>query len=207
MTFVSYVQHRNFTLEKHLRELFDVIASLDCNDMDDLFRFQLLIHDRVYHTLGLRVLRFSTHWGKSPFDILSDHLDPDLKSKTLRFKYQDPHFESFIQSYVPALPSPPGTQTRPLFCVNAGNASQWLMALKDIWGHMETYLLIEQSMGGKPTLQVRPGPQSARTIDSIVAMMYIFEALMPVFKHLLSARGAAGALAAAGNSNHSFFSL
>lgn len=77
------------------------------------------------------------------------------------------------------------------------------MALKELWVHLESYLLLGSSRDGKIALEIRQQPPSVQTIDSIVAMVYVFEALMPVLKHLTSARGVARALATAGMSNHS----
>lgn len=99
----------------------------------------------------------------------------------------------------PASSSTSDRNSEPVYCINAKNAHQWLMALKYSWAQLQSCLLVQQPDGGNTTrMMVRKDPPNVQTIDNILAMMFFFEALMPVLKHLLSAQGVAHALANAG---------
>lgn len=64
---------------------------------------------------------------------------------------------------------------------------------------MQSYLLVEKSEEGNTArLMVRQDSPNTQTVDNIIAIMFFFKALTPVLKHLLSAKGAAQALADAG---------
>lgn len=78
----------SFTFSEHLQDLCNIIVALDYTNPSDLSNFQLLIHQRAYRKLASRVSEFSTHWGRLPFDILSDHVDPKLPPKTFTFNSQ-----------------------------------------------------------------------------------------------------------------------
>jgi len=188
---------KNFTFESHLQDLFDVIVALNCDEVPDLFRFQSFIHHRVYHKLGNWILHLSTHWGNLPFHILSNQPRIQVQPKTFQFKYQDPEFHALIQSYVPALPSSLKPGTRPVYCVNSDNASQWFGALKGLWVHLQNYFLITDSKEGKNIMYVKQELPNAHAVDCIVAMMFVFDALMPLVKHLLSGKGVSQVLNAA----------
>lgn len=202
MDLFSSAPFSNFTFEEHLQDLFSVITALNCDDIRDLIRFELLILQRAHRKIAWRVLELSTHWGQSPFDIIFDHLDNELPSKTFQFQYRDPEFHEVIQSYVRAEPPSPSSSDRnsgPVYSINAKNAHQWLLALKYSWAQLQSCLLVQESDEGNTTrMMVRKDPPNVQTIDNILAMMFLFEALMPVLKHLLSAQGAAYALANAG---------
>lgn len=198
----------NLTFAEHLQDLFDVITALDCDDTLDLIRFELFIHHRAFKRLGRRVLALSTHWGESPFDILSNHLDPDLEPNTFQFQYHDTEFHTLIQKYVhpdPALSSTSGAISKPSYSVNANNASKWIAAFQELWVQLESYLLVADFDGETTRMIVRQDLPSIHTIDNIVAVMFFFEGLMPVLKHLLSAHGATQALADAGELDYITF--
>lgn len=197
---------RDFTFKTHLQDSFDVIVALNCDDVSDLYRFQSFIHHRVYHKLGIRILHLSTHWGNLPFDILSNQLNIQVQPKTFQFKYQDPEFHALIQSYVPALSPSSKLCSRPVYCVNSDNASQWFGALKGLWVHLQGYFLITESKEGKNTMYVKQELPNAHAVDCIVAMMFVFDALMPLVKHLLSSKGVSQVLNEAGELEGFIFS-
>lgn len=191
---------RNISFETHLQEMFDVIMALN-NHAADLLRFQLLIHHRAFRQLGWRVRHFSTHWGKLPFDILSENLDSGLKKKTLQFKNQDTAFHNLIQSYVSPDQDIPSTTSNsgPIYSVSAENAPRWIRALKHLWLRLQSYLLDESSEEGKITeLRVKSEAPTTKTLNDIITMMFVLEALQPAFRHLASSRRAAHGLAKAG---------
>lgn len=192
----------DFTFEEHLQDLFNIITALNCEDIRDLIRFESLILHHAHRKIAWRVLELSTHWGKSPFDILSDHLDSELRSKTFQFQYRDPKFHELIQSYVPAEPTLPFSSKKdlgPVYCVNAENAPQWIMAFKYLLAQLQSYLLVQQfNEENIAKMVVRTDPPNAHTIDEMLPMMFFFEALMPVLKHLISPQWTAHALANAG---------
>ncbi|KAE9394521.1 hypothetical protein BT96DRAFT_943087 [Gymnopus androsaceus JB14] len=162
----------NFTFGAHLQDLFDVIVSLKPGNSKDLKNFQHFIHHRAYRKLGWRVLDFSTHWGKLPFDIISKCLaKSELESKDFTFKEV---FNNAIQMHMPSRASSE-TNSKPVYCVNSDNALQWLNVGNLSSGEIKT-----------------PTPEPVREI--VYALMGL-EAMMPVLKHLLSAEGVVGALA------------
>lgn len=189
---------RDFTFAQHLQDLFNVITALDCDDPLDLIRFELFIHYRAFQKLGKRVLELRTHWGQSPFDILANNLDTELTPKTFQFQYHDEEFHSLIQSYVSPDPALSSSSGRPAYSVNADNALKWIMALQDLWVQLQSYCLVEMSEGEITRMVVREGSPNIETVDNIVAVIFFFEGLMPVLRHLLSAQGATQALAEAG---------
>lgn len=180
--------------------MFDVIMALN-NHAADLLRFQLLIHHRAFRQLAWRVRHFSTHWGKLPFDILSENLDSGLEKKTLQFKNQDTPFHRLIQSYVSPDQHIRSTASNngPIYSVSAKNALSWIRALKHLWLRLQSYVLVEISEQGKMTeLRVKDEAPTTKTFNDIITMMFVLEALQPVFKHLASSRQAAHGLAKAG---------
>lgn len=183
--------------------MLDVISSLDPSCIDDLFSFQLFVHYRAFRKLAWRVLEFSRHWGQVPFEILFDHLDKDLASENFTFKYQDPIFHHTIQSYLAQateddVHTSSSPSSNPVYCVDAENAPQWVNALIGLWNRLEVCLLNITTTAGTDKKTARMTSPNAKTVEQIVTLMYMFEALLPVFKHLLSAKGVAGALEAAG---------
>lgn len=139
----------SFTFSQHLQTVVNVVFALNPDDVHDLLRFQRLIHHRAFRKLAWRVLYFSTHWGYLPFHILGNHLGKDLPPKIVLFKSRDPEFHSTIQSYVGD-----GTckhvhsmddlgissEAEHAYCVNAENASEWLLAFTTLWNKLEGYL-------------------------------------------------------------------
>lgn len=187
----------DFPFGAHLQDLFDVIASLrrpeSSDQSSDLLPFQFFIHHRAYRKLGWRVLLFSTHWGKSPFDIISDCLpDPNLKSESFRFPGGSSPFHDTLARYVP----PESTESGDVYLVNSNNAARWLALFKSAWAKLQSHLLVKESDGKNP--KVRTDSPSAESVRRIVAIMVTLERLIDVFKHLLSANGVAQALAKAG---------
>lgn len=185
-----------------------MIVALNSKNPADLPRFQLFVHHRAYRKLGQRVLKFSTHWGRLPFDILAEHIDTRLKQKTFQFKYQDLEFHNLIQSYVSPETDISCTSvinSRPVYVVNAMNASQWIEALKELWLRLQSYLLVESSDEGK-SLMVNMDSPTTRIINDIVTVMFVLEALMPMFEYLLSAQGVSQVFARAGELDNSFTS-
>lgn len=186
--------------------MFDVIMALN-NHAVDLLRFQLLIHHRAFQQIGWRVRQFSTHWGELPFDILSENLDPKLKKKTLQFNNGDSEFHNLIQSYVSPDPNIPSSAPNrgPSYSVDAENASRWIKALKHLWLRLQSYVLVEIAAEGKTTeLRVANEAPTTKTVNNIITMMFVLEALLPVFKHLVSSRRAAQGLVNAGERRSSF---
>ncbi|KAE9384597.1 hypothetical protein BT96DRAFT_1007911 [Gymnopus androsaceus JB14] len=182
----SVQSNNDFPFGAHLQDLFDVIASLrrpeSSDQSSDLLPFQLFIHHRAYRKLGWRVLLFSTHWGKSPFDIISDCLpDPNLKSESFQFPGGSSPFHDTLARYVP----PESTQSGDVYLVNSNNAARWLALFKSAWAKLQSHLLVKESDGKNPKVR------------RIVAIMVTLERLIDVFKHLLSANGVAQALAKA----------
>ena len=188
---------------EHLQDLFNVITSLRHGDASDLRHFQYFIHHRAYRKLGWRVLEFSTHWGKSPFDIISDHLaDPDLKPASFQFPRRSSIFHETIGEYVTPKSM---TEQEPDYPLNSDNAPQWLELLQSAWTALQSELLVENSKR-KNDMMVRTDSPSTKSVHNIAKMMLILEDLLDVLIHLLSADGAAQALASAGKLESSFTS-
>ncbi|KAE9394522.1 hypothetical protein BT96DRAFT_998434 [Gymnopus androsaceus JB14] len=153
----------------------------------DLKNFQHFIHHRAYRKLGWRVLDFSTHWGKLPFDIISKCLaKSELESKDFTFKEV---FNNAIQMHMPSRASSE-TNSKPVYCLNSDNALQWLNVVYTLWETLQKKLLGE----GKPKLREIKTPTPEAVCEIVYALMGL-EAMMPVLKHLLSAEGVVGALA------------
>jgi len=74
--------------------------------------FQLFIHHRAYRKLAWRLLQFSTHWGKLPFELLSEHL-PSLPEKLFPITLPD-YFHEEIAAFVKPEPITPETGAKPL---------------------------------------------------------------------------------------------
>lgn len=192
----AYLYNSNYGFGVHLQDLFDVIMSLDHKNPLDLVRFQLFIHHRAFRKLGWRVQEFLTHWGVLPFDILSQHLDPNLRSETFDFAV-GPHFHDCIQRYVKLGPKMyvfSLKKGRRVYCVNADNALEWLDGLKEVWSGLQASLLIEHNSNWR----VREESPSPATVNDMVTRVFVLEAFMPIFEHLLSAESAGAALHNAG---------
>ncbi|KAE9384557.1 hypothetical protein BT96DRAFT_1007955 [Gymnopus androsaceus JB14] len=184
---LTYMILSNFTFGAHLQDLFDVIVSLKPGNSKDLKNFQHFIHHRAYRKLGWRVLDFSTHWGKLPFDIISECLaKSELESKDFTFKEV---FNNAIQMHMPSRASSE-TNSKPVYCLNSDNALQWLNVVYTLWETLQKKLLGE----GKPKLREIKTPTPEAVCEIVYALMGL-EAMMPVLKHLLSAEGVVGALA------------
>lgn len=184
------------SFEQHLQDLFDVIVALNTQTVD-LLRFQLFVHHRAFQKLGERVRNFSTLWDQSPFDILSDNPDTELKKKKFTFKHRDSEFHTLIQSYVSAEPnmcSTVGSNSVPIYSVGVTNAPQWIRALKQLWLRLQACLLD----GSTTELQVKNESPSTHVVNDIITILFVLEALTPAFKHIVSSRRAAHALANAG---------
>jgi len=182
----------DFLFGEHLQDLFDVIASLKSSD---LYKFQLFVHHRAYRKLGWRVQFFSTHWGTSPFDIISNHLpDPDLTSESFRLQGVHSRAHAAINRYVEPVSE---TELESVYLVNSDNASSWLKLFKSVWAQLQSHLFAKDS-DGKTTGTVRKDSPSRQSVEAIVAMVALLERLMDVFIHLLSAHGVGQALAKAG---------
>lgn len=199
--FILIISPSRVSFEQHLQDLFDVIMALN-NQTVDLLRFQLFIHHRAFRKLGWRVHEFSTHWGKSPFDILSENPDAELKRKKIEFKYRDLEFHNLIQSYVSAEPdmhSTAGSRAGPVYSICVANAPRWIRALKQLWLRLQSCLLTETFEDGRITeFLVKSESPSHHVVNDIVTIIFVLEALSPVFKHIVSSRRAADALAKAG---------
>jgi len=182
----------DFLFGEHLQDLFDVIASLQSSD---LAKFQFFIHHRAYRKLGWRVQLFSTHWGKSPFDIISDQLpDANLTPESFQLKGEHSSVHDAINRYVKPVSK---TELESVYLVNSDNASSWLALFKSAWAILQSHLFAKDSEG-KTTGRVRTDSPSTASVQAIVAMMLVLERLMDVFIHLLSAHGVGQALANAG---------
>lgn len=173
----------------------NVISSLDCQHPQQLLNFNLFIHHRAYRKLGWRVREFSSHWGDSPFDILSAQLPLDFEPKNFQFLHvREAAFQKLIENYRVE-------RSEDEYCLNSENASEWIASLKSVWCNLEDALLIIDRKLKKAVTKSTPmrntSPNSS-TVEIIVSMMLSLEALMPVFMHLLTSRGAAQALADAG---------
>lgn len=198
----SYIILSDLSFDQHLQDLFDVIIALNDSTID-LLRFQLFIHHRAFYKLGHEVREFSTHWGKLPFDILSDHIDTQMERKTFRFNFEDPTFHRLIQSYVNAEPHKHFISDKnlgPVYTVSGRNARLWIKALRELWLRLQSYLSLEDP------LMVREY-YSSPAINDIITTMFVLEALMPVFKHLVSTRKAVRALSQAGRVDSPFVLL
>ena len=200
---LTYMTLSNFTFREHLQDLFDVVTSLRHGDASDLLLFQHFISHRAYRKLGWRVLEFSTHWGKSPFDIISDHL-VDLNSEPASFQFpcQSSLFHQMIRHFVTPKSM---TEQEPDYPLNSDNAPQWLELFQSAWNILQSELLVENSKG-KNDMTVRTDSPSTKSVQNIVVMTLILEDLLDVLIHLLSADGAAQALASAGKLESSYTS-
>lgn len=179
---------------QHLRHLLNVIHALRGDHLSDLSSFQLFVHHRAYRKLAWRVMIFRRRWGGLPFNILSEHLDPNLTLKNIELAYKSPDLHSFIQQYVTeVLPisSVPETRVGYTYQVDATNAPQWLHALTDLWQGLEDILLTEDFA----VKQESPCPQQ---VNIIVTTLFLLESFMPVLVHLLSSEMSAKALGDAG---------
>lgn len=217
----KYVSHRsflhifliigalsNFTFHEHLGDLFNVISSLDSQRPQQLMNFNLFIHHRAFRKLGWRVREFSSHWGDSPLQILSAHLRLDFEPRKFQFPHlQGAEFETLIENYRIKVT---GRSSPAEYCVNPENAPEWIATLKSVWGILEDKLLIIDRELKSPVTKntpVRTTSPDAETVEIIVSIMFSLEALMPVFKHLLTVGGAAQPLADAGELNSVFRSI
>lgn len=120
--------------------------ALDATESLDLLAFQHFIHHRAYRKLGSRVEEFMTHWGALPFDILLAHLDPTLRTHVYTFAYKGLAFHTYFAQYVTLTPDMIHSKTELTwkYCVNAANASQWINALKELWGGLVASLLVKK---------------------------------------------------------------
>jgi len=197
-----YMTLSDFEFGEHLQDVFDVIDSLKEGCANDLARFQVFIHHRAYRKLGWRVLDFSTHWGKSPFAIISDCLaHPGLESKDFTINRLSPVHE-LIQGSIPPQPSSE-TNSDLVYRIDSDNALKWLEVLTALWELLRQRLIVHQPQG---KAQVRKESPSVHDVVGIVFYLSGIQATMPVFQHLLSAPGVVRALAEAGKLNRSFAS-
>lgn len=117
------------------------------------------------------------------------------------FQNRDPEFHKLIQTYVTPEPDAhsSGSYSGLVYSVSAANAPCWIRALKELWLRLQSYLLVDISEEGKSTeFMVKNEAPTTQTVNDIITMMFVLEALLPVFKHLASSRLAAYGLAKAG---------
>lgn len=185
---LSYILS-NYEFDTHLRNLFDVIFALGV-EADNLLDFDLFIHHRAYRKLGCRVLEFFTHWGKSPFHILSENLDNTLESQ--RFEINGVDQEIIIQSL--KIQPTMRTDLGVVYEIDGGNASQWLAKIEQFWLQLHKILLYSKN----EKLLVKKESPLPSMVEEIVSIMMILKALVPIFKHISSPSSVAQALAKAG---------
>lgn len=216
----------NFTFSEHLQDLLDIISILHPQETHQLQDFTFFIHHRAYRKLAWRVQEFSSHWGQSPFNILSAHLGPGVHSMDFSITYRDQLFQELIRNFCKGSGTFSSSETgisRDVYCVNAENALEWVATLKYIWGQLEDSLLKIPAEPFTPTVAVgntntavkntiaaekpprvkkntpiRKTSPDPFTVITIVSAMFSLEALTPVFLHLLTAEGIPQALANAG---------
>ncbi|KAE9387914.1 hypothetical protein BT96DRAFT_947996 [Gymnopus androsaceus JB14] len=192
----------DFTFNEHLQDLFDVIVALDNMVPSNISCFQDFIHHCAFRKLGCQVLEFCTHWGELPFKILSKFLH-GLEPKTIPVSAQK-QFQTLIKVSYKLEPEPEMLSTSKttstsehesvrMYCVNSDNASTWLLALEMYWSALQREALDNE--GKKP--RARTTSPGATWIPIIMPAIMLLDALMPVLEHLLSAPGAAHALAKA----------
>lgn len=182
----------NFHFAEHLRNLLDIIVALDPGS-DNLLEFDLYMHHVAFRKLGWRVLEFLTHWGKSPFDILSENLDPKLKTKIFEIKGSKEVIRKNIE--IDALSS---TTKGLRYSVNGQNASKWVKTLNGLWCRLANHLLVDKSGTRK---KVRKDSLTPAAVEEVVVIIAHLESTLPILKHILSCKQVPRALADAGELN------
>lgn len=171
----------------------DVISALDPQDPQQLLNLNLFVHHRAYRKLGWQVQEFSSHWGESPFEILSANICLDFEPRNFQFLHvRDEAFQESIENFRVSADD---------YCVTCENTFEWIAILKSVWRILEDALLIINRELKKPVVKntpVRITSPNSSTVEVIISMMLTLEALMPVFRHLLTVGGVAQALADAG---------
>lgn len=91
--------------------------------------------------------------------------------------------------------------------VNFGNASHWLQALQTAWNLLQDLVLEKCPKAGGTTLKVRTESPQNQKVVRIVALVKMFDTLLPVLKYISSTPKASAALALAGTSDSSLLLL
>lgn len=185
--------HSDYLFGEHLQALFDIILSLNPSNLLDLVKFQLFAHHRAYRKLGWRIHEFLTHWGVLPFDILQNNIDRNLVPKMFHLKGVDSEFHERVRDYVNTNQSMyyPSEGNSCIYWVNAENACGWITGLMGLWSGVQDSLLVKTDGNQWNVKSALPSP---KTVKDIVIQLFLFESLMPIFKHLLSAHGVSQAL-------------
>jgi len=191
----------DFQFPNHLQDLFDVIVSLEAKNPMHQARFQYFVHRRAYRKLGARILDFSTHLGKLPFDIFPTEF-PGLGATDVTLHAGSKHHAGIAQYVKPFSPpleeskepkNPANTKPKTLetgtdwtqlrYPVNAETAPKWVHLLRFWWS-----ILCDQFLD-KAHKTVTPSPPTAEATRLAVAMISGLQALKPVLKILLSYPG------------------
>ncbi|KAJ3738406.1 hypothetical protein DFH05DRAFT_1517555, partial [Lentinula detonsa] len=163
------------SFDTHLQHVFDILSYLST-----------FIHRRAFRKLGSRVLLFSTHWDRVPFDVLAKNIsiissDPDL-SKTFELTLPPAAHET-VEKFVKATANVAGSKSRYTYDLNTVNLARWTALFRYLWDEIALRLLQKNS---KDQWRVRSKTPEHEVFPVIVLHIQILHCLKTVIKHLFS---------------------
>ncbi|KAJ3745403.1 hypothetical protein DFH05DRAFT_1487823 [Lentinula detonsa] len=179
--------------DAHLQHVFDILSYLSSISGSEekrklLAPLQRFIHRRAFRKLGSRVLLFSTHWDRVPFDVLAKNIsiissDPDL-SKTFELTLPSAAHET-VEVFVQATANVAGSKLRYTYDLNTVNLARWAALFRYLWYEIELCLLEKNS---KDQWRVRLKTPEKEVFPVMVLHIQILHCLKTVIKHLFSLR-------------------
>ncbi|KAJ3738480.1 hypothetical protein DFH05DRAFT_1517335 [Lentinula detonsa] len=184
----------SFSFDTHLQHVFDIFSYLSSVSGSEekrklLAPLQHFIHRRAFRKLGSRVLLFSTHWDRVPFDVLAKNIsiissDPDL-SKTFELTLPPTAAHKTVEKFVKATANVAGSKSRYTYDLNTVNLARWTALFRYLWDEIALRLLQKNS---KDQWRVRSKTPEHEVFPVIVLHIRILHSLKTVIKHLFSLR-------------------
>ncbi|KIK70222.1 hypothetical protein GYMLUDRAFT_255390 [Collybiopsis luxurians FD-317 M1] len=201
---------RQVDLDVHIQDVSNIIRHLESaqeHNRTDLIQFQFLVLYRAFRMLGKRVLDFSSHWEKLPFELMKTYADdisenPALTKTFVLFLYKAQY--SFLSKFkLEGEKLTDGTDgesdwlCRYKYTVNASTLALWGDYFIGLWDALKEELLVSecspestspesQSRDTPKTMQ--PAPPDPEKIPKVYHLLRTLFVTRPVWKHILSMR-------------------
>lgn len=161
---------RSVTFRRQLQDTIDVLSAV--RSTDDYIPFLLHCHYRAFRKIGSRVLDFYRYWGKTPFQILRQHLPAELTGGPYDFHVADTGLHLKISREVKGSYN----MKDRVYTLDSTNAPQWV----DFFSSQLSKLSCSLVTGTK----VRKDLPSRANVEEIVGVFTKLDTLYPLLQDL-----------------------
>ncbi|KAJ3779795.1 hypothetical protein GGU10DRAFT_381761 [Lentinula aff. detonsa] len=179
----------NFQSDAHLQDVFDILFYLSCiqdrKHKAKLFLpLQKFVHVRAFRKLGFRVYLFSTHWGKSPFDILHENQSTIARDPALTQTFNlalNPDVRDLVEHAIGSIQLVAGSTRRYICEVNPGNLALWTHFFQFFWHKLCTILLQKNTKDEWKVQMQKPEAEAVNKLVSAIRTVYELQKVLVIY--------------------------